>query len=150
MRMTDRGKLPIMIIAIALIVVLAAGAGVFVLKGKGHGKKGEAKENKPHATMPLGEFVVNLADQGELRYLKANIVLAVEGDVPSSGGHGGESGPSPAVRDAVIEVLSSKRFTELTQPGGKEKLKKEIVTAVNERLEGCKAVDVYFSDFAMQ
>jgi flagellar FliL protein len=146
----SRGKLPIMIIAVALVVVLLGGVGAFVMKGRGGKGNGAAEEKKPAAPLALGEFVVNLADQGEIRYLKANIVLSVTGEVPQAGGHGEESGPSPAIRDAVIEVLSSKRFAELAQPGGKEKLKKEIVAAVNKRLEGCQAVDVYFSDFAMQ
>ena len=145
----NRGKLPIVIIAAVLVVALLGGVGVFMLKGRGQ-KKGGAEEKKPAASLPLGEFVVNLADPGEVRYLKANIVLAVTGEVPGDGGHGAESGPSPAVRDAVIGVLSSKQFAELTKPGGKEKLKKQIIAAANKRLEGCQAVDVYFSDFAMQ
>ena len=138
-----------MIIAAALVVALVAGVGVFMLKGRGH-KNGGAEEKKPAASLELGEFVVNLADPGEIRYLKTNVVLAVTGEVAAGGGHGGESGPSPAVRDAVIEVLSSKRFAELAMPRGKKKLKKDIIAAVNKRLEGCQAVDVYFNDFAMQ
>ena len=141
------GKIPVKIIAIALVVALVAGIGVFAMKG--HGKKTGGEKNEPTAQLALGEFVVNLADPGDTRYVKANIVLAVTGDAPAKG-EGEGSGPSPAVRDAVIEVMSSKRFSDLVKPGGKEKLKADIVAAVNKRLEGCKAVDVYFSEFAMQ
>ncbi|MDH7603116.1 MAG: flagellar basal body-associated FliL family protein [Armatimonadota bacterium] len=146
----NKGKLLFILIAGVLIIALLAGIGVFVLKGKGHSKKGHGKKEEPTQPLALGEFVVNLADRDELRYLKTSIVLAVTGKVPSAGGHGGETGPSPAVRDAVITVLSSKRFADLITPQGKQKLKKELVAAVNERLHECKAVDVYFSDFAMQ
>ena len=145
----ERGKLPIMLIVAALVVALIAGVGVFVLKGKG-ARRGGAGENQPTATLALGEFVVNLADSGEIRYAKTTIVLAVTGAAPSAGGPGGEGGASPAVRDAVIAVLSSKRFAELVRPGGKEKLKTDIKAAVNKRLEGCQAVEVFFSEFAMQ
>jgi len=148
MTMANRGKLPIVVVAVVLVVVLAGGVGVFVMKGRG-AKKGGTEQKKETASLALGEFIVNLADQGELRYVKATIVLAVRGE-PAQAGHGEEKGPSPAVRDAVIGVLSSKRFAELVQTGGKERLKKDIVIAVNKRLEGGEAVDVYFSDFAMQ
>ncbi|MGQ9454272.1 MAG: flagellar basal body-associated FliL family protein [Armatimonadota bacterium] len=144
------GKKLVLLLVAVLLVVLLAGIGVFVLKGRSSKGKNRSQEEKPTATLNLGEFVVNLADKGELRYLKTTIVLAVSGEVPSTGGHGGENGPSPAVRDAVIAVLSSKRFEELNTPEGKAKLKKELISAVNGRLEGCKAVDVYFNDFAMQ
>ena len=145
----NRGKTPITIIAVALVVIMLAGAGVFMLKGQG-GKKGAAeKAAKPTAEVALGDFVVNLADLGQVRYLKANVVLAVTGEA-AGGGHGGEGGPSPAVRDAVIEVLSSKRFAELARPDGRVKLKKDLIAAVNKRLEGCRAVNVYFNEFAMQ
>ena len=141
------GNVPVKIIAVALVVVLVAGVGVFAMKG--HGKKKGGEKNEPTEQLALGEFVVNLADPGETRYLKANIVLAVTGDAPAKG-EGEGSGPSPAVRDAVIEVMSSKQFAQLMKPGGKKKLKADIMAAVNKRLEGCKAVDVYFSEFAMQ
>jgi flagellar FliL protein len=143
------GKLLFILLAVLLIALLA-GIGIFVIKGRGHSKKSKPVKSEPTATLPLGEFVVNLADKDELRYLKTTIVLGVTGKVPSAGGHGGESGPSPAVRDAVISVLSSKRFGELNTPEGKEKLKKDLIAAVNSRLHECKAVEVYFSDFAMQ
>ncbi len=146
----EKGKLLIILIAGVLVIALLAGVGTFVLKGKGKSKKAYKPKEEPVQTLALGEFIVNLADKDDLRYLKATIVLGVTGKVPSSGGHGAESGPSPAVRDAVITVLSSKRFSELITSQGKEKLKKELIAAVNKRLHECKAVEVYFSDFAMQ
>ncbi len=142
------GKLPIRLIALVLMVLLVAGVGVFALNGKGHKKSAAHQEKKPTATMALGEFVVNLADTGEIRYLKTDVVLAIAGEA-GGGGHG-ESAPDPAVRDAVIGVLSSKRFRELAQPGGKEQLKKDIIKAVSGRIEKAEVLDVYFNDFAMQ
>jgi len=147
-----RGKLPMMIIIIVAVVVLLGGVAAFVMKSGG--KKGAHKkvEKGPVVSMPAGDFVVNLADTGEVRYLKTSIVLEVSGEVKSEGGgHGGEgAGPDPKVRDAIIEVLSSKHFAELAKPGGREELKKSVIAAVNERLEGAKVEEVYFNEFAMQ
>jgi len=144
---SKRGKMVVIVAAAVLIMVLLAGVGVFVLKSKGKSKGPE--NNGPPASLPLGEFVVNLADPGAMRYLKTTIVLEVRGTI-KSGGEGEGGGADPKVRDAVIEVLSSKRMAELTAPGGKDQLRKDIMTAVNKRLEDAKVVDVYFNEFAMQ
>ena len=143
-----RGNTVAIIVAAVLIVVLLAGVGVFVLKPKGKSKGAEDKG--PTASLLLGEFVVNLADPGSMRYLKTNVVLEVSGTINSGGGHGGEGGADPKLRDAVIEVLSSKKLADLTAPGGKDQLRKDIMAAVNKRLEDAKVVDVYFNEFAMQ
>lgn len=161
----ESGKKMVIIIA-ALGVVLLAGIcvmGMKVMGGKGKGKAAAHKQEKPKEThrMPLGAFVVNLADTGEMRYLKADVVLEIEGAEKKAGGHGGGGEETdPRLRDAIIEVLSSRRFNELVTPEGKEKLKKDILAAVNEDSHGDKAadkeahagkaVDVYFNEFAMQ
>ncbi|MCX6345516.1 MAG: flagellar basal body-associated FliL family protein [Armatimonadetes bacterium] len=155
---SGKGKM-VIIIALAAVAVLA-GVGVVVLKnsGKKHGKP----EKLPTVEMALGEFIVNLADKNEVRYVKANIVLEVEGELPAASGEGKGEGGDPRIRDAVIQIMSSKHFSELADPKGKEKLKKEIIIAVNERFAEnaersdkgketpVKAVEVFFSEFAMQ
>lgn len=145
------GKLPMIVIIVVALVLVIGGTGAFVMKSKG-GSKSKHEVKGPVVSLELGEFVVNLADPGQMRYLKANVVLEVQGEMPAAGGgHGGESeGGDPKVRDAVIEVLSSKRMADLTGAEGKEKLKKDIIAAVNKRLEGAKVEDVYFNEFAMQ
>ncbi len=147
----NSGKIKMLIIVIVAVVLLLAGLGIIVMKGKA---KGKSKEHVklPTAEMPLGEFIVNLADTGEIRYLKANVILEVEGEVPAAEGEGKEGGGDPRVRDAVIQIMSSKHFSELQASEGREKLKEDIIHAVNERLEEkkIKAVEVFFSEFAMQ
>lgn len=140
----------IIVIAVSLVVVLAS-VGIVAKTTLGK-SKGKEKKHVPTVEMPLGEFVVNLADTGTVRYLKADIVLEVAGEAKSGGhgGHGESSGPDAKIRDAVIEVLSSKHFEELVKPDGKEVLKKDIIKSVNKRLNGSEVVEVYFSEFAMQ
>jgi flagellar FliL protein len=149
--MNQRGKLPIVIIAVALVVLLG-GTGAFVMKSKGHSKEKKGEITGPVASLPLGEFLVNLADSPQMRYLKANIVIEVQGEVASGGGngHGGGAETDPKVRDAVIQVLSSKHMADLTGAEGKEKLKEDIIKAVNARMEKAKVVEVFFNEFAMQ
>ncbi len=141
MKRWNSGKIP-MVIIIVLAVVILGGVGVLAMKSKS-GKHGVQAEKLPTTSVALGEFVVNLADTDQIRYLKASIALDVTGPVPKSG-EGGESGPDPKIRDAVIGVLSSKRFADMVAPNGKEVLKKDILVAVNKRLEegqqGCRCL----------
>lgn len=145
------GKLPLLIIVAALVLMLL-GTCVFVCKPKGASKNGHKEPAEPAVSVALGDFVVNLADQTQVRYLKTNVVLEVQGHVAAkSGGHGGgDSAPDPKVRDAVIQVLSSRRMADLAGSEGKESLKKDIISAVNKRLHEGKVVEVYFNEFAMQ
>ena len=65
----------ILIFALAA-VALAAGLGVFMLKGK----TSHEPAKLPTSEMALGEFIVNLADVNDVRYLKTDIVLEIEGN----------------------------------------------------------------------
>ncbi len=154
------GKGKVIIIIVLAAVAVLAGIGIVVLKNnaKKHGKP----EKLPTSEMVLGEFIVNLADKNEVRYVKANIVLEVEGELPAAEGEGKGEGGDPRIRDAVIQTMSGKHFAELVDPKGKEELKSDIIEAVNKRFaekaensdngkeKQPKAVEVYFSEFAMQ
>ena len=147
------GKAVIIIVLALTLVVLISGVAVVMFKPFGHAKgKGKEKVDKGPAVMvALGEFVVNLADAGQIRYLKTDVVLELRGVEAAGGGHGeGEDPTKPRIRDAVICVMSSKSFSELIQSGGKKKLKEDIIKAVNEQLEEGEATEVFFNEFAMQ
>lgn len=143
------GEIPVKLILIVLMVVLI-GAGAFMkfgMKGKGAEKKVELSEWK------LDEFIVNLADKNESRYLKVCVVLEVEGSLKSGGGHSDEAVAYPEeakVRDMIISVLSSKKYNELLTEKGKTTLKKELKNKVNSVLKKVKVHEVYFTSFAMQ
>ena len=83
-----------------------------------------------------------------------------------SGGHGhGSSAPvdpnaliiaemeryKPAIRDAIISVLSNKTSDELSTPTGKEIAKEEILEMVNNIFEGQRdVIKVNFYQFIIQ
>jgi flagellar protein FliL len=148
------GKLPLMaIIAAVLVLVLAAGGFAFMKMKKGS-KAGGKKEKVELVEWKLDEFMVNLADRNDARYLKVNLVLDVEmkGKKKKGGGHGEEeANPEEAkARDAIIAVLTTKRYADLLSDEGKSKLKEQLKTALNEVLEECKVEEIYFTYFAMQ
>ncbi len=135
----------------------------------------ETEQVKRGIVVDLGDFILNLADVNQRRYLKANIALeitephepVVEEEPKKSGGHGhGHSEPAepkqselekmlmeykPAIRDAVITTLSTKTAVELSTAAGKELSKEQIMAAVNGILGGKnEVIRVSFGQFIIQ
>lgn len=125
----------------------------------------------------LGDFILNLCDEAQKKYLKVNVAIEVsqkEGDFPAeeeqpkqSGGHGHGAAPAPvdpmeaiqkemnqfkpAIRDAVITNLSSKTSAELASAAGKELAKEQISNEINSILGGEREVlRVSFGQFIIQ
>ncbi len=168
---------------ILIVVILASMATVYTLLNNTIDKKiasitseedlGEGEDvPKIGAILNLDDFILNLADTAQRRYLKVAISLelsktdeeiAKEGAVqkPSSG-HGESPAETnaisaemerykPAISDAVISVLSNKTSDELSTPTGKEVAKEEIQEMVNGIFAGQREViKVNFKQFIIQ
>ena len=137
---------------------------------------GSEDEIQKGIIVDLGDFILNLCDENQKKYLKVNVALEVtqkDTDFPAqteekSGGHGGHGAApapvdpmeaiqkemnqyKPAIRDAVITNLSSKTSTELSTAAGKELAKEQITNDVNAILGGEREVlRVSFGQFIIQ
>lgn len=125
--------------------------------------------------LDLGDFILNLADVGQRRYLKVGIAMELSktqeeiaaldanSKASSSHGHGSVAADpnadiaalmeryKPAIRDSIISVLSNKTSDELSTPTGKEIAKEEILEMVNNIFEGQREVlRVSFGQFIIQ
>jgi flagellar FliL protein len=49
-----------------------------------------------------------------------------------------------------LTVLGKSSTSELLTPEGKEKLKKELLAAIDERLPDLEVVDIFFTEFLVQ
>lgn len=111
-----------------------------------------------HSTIvPLGDFLVNLDAGSGVRYLRAEVAMAVKGlPEPKKRGHGGGKGPSlpeadiTLARDRVIAVLSAGDFTSLRTAAGKSKLKARVLDKLSEALPQYEISEVLFTSFVMQ
>ena len=137
----------------------------------------EGDEIQKGIIVDLGDFILNLCDENQKKYLKVNVAIEVtkkETDfsqeaTPEKGGHGGHvvSAPAavdpleaikkemdqykPAIRDAVITNLSSKTSSELATAAGKELAKEQITNDINSILGGEREVlRVSFGQFIIQ
>lgn len=136
-------------------------------------------------TVETGTKIVNLADPGGRRFLKATIVIEVAPPLAvleaqqaaaaaaaaagesSGGGHGGATTTTtedpamaafneemtqrmPIINDTLTTVLSSKTYEEIYTIAGKNTLKEEIITSLNEILPELHVIAVYFTEFVVQ
>ena len=131
-----------LIIIIAAVLLLAGGGGAgwfFFLKPKPDASADAEEDHKPAARKEKGKvktfasldpFTVNLADEGGERFVQVAVVLEVADAKVSSD----LTAQMPAVRNAVLMLLSSKLARELLTVPGKEKLAEEIAAAAGVQL----------------
>ncbi|MGA2403221.1 MAG: flagellar basal body-associated FliL family protein [Syntrophobacteraceae bacterium] len=145
----EKPKSKKLLIILPLLVVLlgggAAGAYFKFVRAPDEGTL-EKKQEESNVYHEMDTFMVNLADQGGKRFLKATIKIRV-------------SSPQVAeecklrsfeMRDLVLMLLSSKESEEVIRPEDKLILKKQIMEALNRALRKGQTLDVYFTEFLLQ
>lgn len=150
---TQETKKGLSLKSILLILVLAMVGfmGYTFLKQSGFLAPKEDAPKKIRAKEPIiytfeGNFLVNLADKDNLRYLKAVISVALSNQKAEDE----LRKKSVEVRDAIIMILSAQTSEDLATPEGKERLKTLIAERINNMLTEGEVESVYFLDFVMQ
>jgi flagellar protein FliL len=128
----------------ALAVALLAGAWVWSSRGSGTAHSASAPSVK--STLHLETFVVNLADPGQRSYLRVGIDLRLGREI----GHGEDGPPVAEIRDTILGVLGQGKVEELLTETGKEKLKANLLRALQERVPAQMVQEVYFTEFLIQ
>jgi flagellar FliL protein len=113
--------------------------------------------------MDMGTKVVNLADPGGYRYLRVGLVLEFVPENPLWATLEEEeqaaeeekqreeiSAQRAVIDDVAIGLLSDSAFSDIFSIAGKDALKEELRTAINERLGGEHVVNIYFTEFVIQ
>jgi len=175
-----KGGKKMLVIIIALVVVLLGGGGAAMAFMGGEKKDDKKKEEKVEPVLKLAKmdtFLVNLSEQSS--FLKAVILMeydetilrrvlearSAEGGSGHGGGAGGGGGGADPqalphgmvekdaiLRDAIIRVFVSKKAAEVLSGEGKDRLKEELVEAINEALgyDEAPVTNVYFTEFIVQ
>ncbi|WP_169763865.1 flagellar basal body-associated protein FliL [Campylobacter mucosalis] len=95
---------------------------------------------------PLDQFIVNLLSENGSRFLKTKIDLEQSAETLTP-----ELDKKKALlRDIIIRTLSSKTYEEVSTAKGKDRLKDEIVSKINEVLSDGYIKNIYFTDFVVQ
>lgn len=112
-------------------------------------KSGHGSTLAVKAVVHLEPFVVNLADPEDNRFLRIGIDLGVQAAVSKEGKGEGEV-PMARIRDCILGVLSMWRSDALLAPDGKQKLRQDLVRALQSRVPELAIKEVYFTDFLVQ
>lgn len=164
-------KFPIMPLLVAVLTgVVIAALGIagsvyyLVRSGRLQSHRSAVAQSAPAVAvdthvMKLEPLLVNLADASGNAYLRVSLALRVAdaGDKKNkkenqekSAGDVSESDSMVAVRDTALEVLGRQTSEGLLAVDGKERLKAELKTAMQERNRDLKVIDIFFTDFIVQ
>ena len=118
--------------------------------GESHGaaakksdKHGEAAKSSVYR---LENLIVNPAGTQGTRFLMASVVF----ELPEEKGQEILREHEAQVRDAVIAALERQTLEQLTRPGAREQIKKELITAVAPITGEMHPVRVYLPQFVLQ
>ena len=150
------------IIIIAGVILSLAGAGVaaYVLMGDGSADTeagaidGQADQPTEPEKDPIylaldPAFVVNFEHNGTIRYLQLSLqIMSYHEEVVDK-----VAANMPAVRNSLIMLFSGQDYDVLNTLEGKENLRTEVLSSIDEvvHLKGeLKVNEVYFTGFVMQ
>jgi flagellar FliL protein len=161
-------KVLLILMGLLLVLVLGMGGGMFMIWTKLSAASPKAvvpetgaevisDKAKPEdigAVVSIDTFIVNLADPGGNRYLRITMDLELAGK-PADKSAGKTAGDElskrmPQIRDAVLMILSTKRYADISTTEGKTALREEILNAANGLLSSSQISRIYFKEFVIQ
>jgi len=135
----------LLVLAIILGGGLAFGAVRFFGPSAGAGVA--QPRHQATETLDMGDKVLNLADQGQGRYLRVRVVLEypqdkkLEEEIKSR---------QPLLTEKVLNVFRSKTSEDILPVKNQEKTKEELLRIINTELQSGKIAQVYFTEFLIQ
>ncbi len=94
----------------------------------------------------LDPFVVNLDEPGTSRYLKVTIQL----ELATPEGEAAIEHSKQLVRDAVLSYLSGLHVKDTLGSDGKDKIRKDLIAALDKDLGAGKVRRMFFNEFVVQ
>jgi len=142
-----RSKKILIIIPLLLVLLGGGGAGAYFKFARAPAVSTEEKKQVESTVYyEMDTLIVNLADPGGKRFLKATIKLKMSSPsvMEECKSHNFQ------MRDLVLTLLSSKECEEVMSPEDKVVLKKQIMETLNRMLQKGQALDVYFTEFLVK
>ena len=146
----------VIIISVAVLFMGMVGAGFFILwnkisqvpqdSGKVAEMPVEEEENAIGPLYSLDTMIVNLADHGGKRYLR--VTMALELSDPESVAT--IESRLPQVRDAVLMILPTKTYDDVSTTDGKITLRNQVMEKINSLMTKGRVTNIYFTEFVVQ
>lgn len=148
--------LMIIIISVVLLFMGAVGGGFFILWNKISQLPQdpaaveeipvEEEENAIGPLYSLDTMIVNLADRGGKRYLRVTMALELSDTEAMTT----IESRLPQVRDAILMILPTKKYDDVSTTEGKIALRKEIMEKINSLMTKGQINNLYFTEFVVQ
>lgn len=148
----------LILLGLLVLLIVGGGASFFFMSGGDEKKREKAQDHAEASTeeepapgvmgpvIDLEPFVLNLADRDQLRYLKVSIKLQLDRPEEETD----FKDKLPAIRDALLVLLTSKESRSLRTVDGKMLVRDEIGGRVNTIMKKGKVKQVFFTEFIIQ
>ncbi len=146
----------IIIIAVVVLFMGMVGTGFFILWNKISKMPQdpatvaemsvEEEENVIGPLYALDTMIVNLSDQGGKRYLR--VTMALELSDPDA--LATIEGRLPQVRDAILMILPTKTYDDVSTTDGKIALRTQVMEKINSLMTKGRVNNIYFTEFVVQ
>lgn len=140
----------IIMVAVGLIVITIAAYFLVTkvfhpLTTKKTAKKESAQEEIKTVYM-LEPIIVNIAGTNGTRYLKVTVGLELNDSLLQNE----IEKRNPHILDILIRVFSSRGLDEVSEPRGRDGIRREILSRLNDILVSGRLINVYFTEFVIQ
>ena len=146
----------IILISVVVLFMGTVGAGFFILWNKiaqipqhpaiADDVSVEEEENTIGPLYSLDTMIVNLSDHGGKRYLR--VTMALELSDPEAVTT--IESRLPQVRDAILMILPTKKYDEVSTTEGKIALRTEVMDKINSLMTVGQVNNIYFTEFVVQ
>ena len=146
----------IIIISVAVLFMGMVGAGFFILwnkisqvpldPSKVAEMPVEEEENAIGPLYTLDTMIVNLSDHGGKRYLR--VTMALELSDPEAVAT--IESRLPQIRDAVLMILPTKTYDDVSTTDGKIALRNQVMEKINDLMTKGRVNNIYFTEFVVQ
>jgi flagellar protein FliL len=138
------------ILVLLVLNLGASGFATFKLATAAEAAPARPVEPPPHEiagpVIPLDPFVVNLDEPGTSRYLKVTVQLEVENPEVEAVIEKSKD----LVRDDVLSYLSSLHVKDTLGADGKDRIRKDLLAALDKDLGTGKVRRMFFKEFVVQ
>jgi flagellar FliL protein len=150
-----KSKMMLFVILGVVILLVAVGVAAYLLGSRSAQDATPAESAQVEDTstaegvgpmVDITDFIINILDKNETRYLKAAITLELENEETVAE----VNERMPQIRDSVLLLVGNKTFAELNDLQGKLQLRAEIIVRLNKLLKKGKVKGIYFTEFVVQ
>jgi len=149
-----KGKLILFVLGgVVFLLAIAVAAYLLGASNSNNGQKAGVEEtaaSEEESTIgpmvDIEDFIINILEKNETRYLKAAITLELES--PETAAEVEQR--MAQIRDAILLLIGNKTFAELSDLQGKLQLRAEIRARLNKMLTTGDVKGIYFTEFVVQ